>query len=248
MGQHAEITAQRLGIQREEQDKLALKSHENYFKAKQNGFYEDLVFPAFNVLEDLIPRENTSLEKLKTLKPVFDKTGKGTLTAGNSTLFTDGAAGIWVVGQNKISSLKTPYKAKLLDWEMAAVNIEEEGILMAPSFAIPRLLERNNLTYNDIDLWEIHEAFASQVLSTIKNLEDKNHLKKAGTKTNFGMFPIEKLNINGSSIAIGHPFGATGARILSQTVKQLSQMGANKKAVVSVCADGGLGAVVLLES
>ncbi|RZN83362.1 MAG: acetyl-CoA C-acyltransferase [Winogradskyella sp.] len=248
MGQHAEITAQRLGIQREAQDKLALKSHQNYFKAKRKGFYEDLVFPAFNVLEDLIPRENTSLDKLKTLKPVFDRTSKGTLTAGNSTLFTDGAAGVWMAGKNRINDLKTPYKAKLIDWELAAVNIEEEGILMSPSFAIPRLLERNDLTYNDIDLWEIHEAFASQVLSTIKNLEDKNHLQKVGTKTNFGAFPTDKLNINGSSIAIGHPFGATGARILSQTVKQISQMGTNKKAIVSVCADGGLGAVVLVQS
>lgn len=248
MGQHAEITAQRLGIEREEQDRLALRSHENYFKAKRRGFYEDLVFPAFNVLSDLIPRAQTSLDKLKALKPVFDKSGKGTLTAGNSTLFTDGAAGVWVVGENKVIDLKTPYKAKLLDWEMAGVNIEEEGILMSPSFAIPRLLERNDLSYDDIDLWEIHEAFASQVLSTIKNLEDKDHLEKVGAQKDFGLFPKEKLNINGGSIAIGHPFGATGARILSQTIKQLSEMGPNKKAIVSVCADGGLGAVVLLES
>lgn len=207
------------------------------------------MFPAFNVLEDLIPRKNTSLEKLSTLKPVFDKkSGNGTLTAGNSTLFTDGAAGVWVAGKDRINDLKTDYKARLVDWEMAGVNIEEEGILMSPSFAIPRLLERNNLTYDDVDLWEIHEAFASQVLSTISNLENKDHLKKVGTKTKMGKFPINKLNPNGSSIAIGHPFGATGARILSQTIKELHQMGEGKKAIVSVCADGGLGAVALIET
>ncbi|MCB0448047.1 MAG: acetyl-CoA C-acyltransferase, partial [Gelidibacter sp.] len=168
--------------------------------------------------------------------------------AGNSTLFTDGAAGVWVIGKNKIDSLKTHYKAKLIDWEMAGVNIEDEGILMSPSFAIPRLLERNNLNYNDVDLWEIHEAFASQVLSTIANLENKEHLNKVGVKADFGKFPMEKLNPNGSSIAIGHPFGATGARIVSQTIKELYLLGKGKKAVVSVCADGGLGAVVLIEN
>ncbi|MCB0463696.1 MAG: acetyl-CoA C-acyltransferase [Flavobacteriaceae bacterium] len=249
MGQHAEITAQRLGIEREKQDQLAYNSHINYFNAKTQGFYDDLVFPAFNVLEDLIPRKNTSLEKLTTLKPVFDKkSGKGTLSAGNSTLFTDGAAGVWVAGEKKIKDLKTPYKAQLVDWEMAGVNIEEEGILMSPTFAIPRLLERNGLTYNDIDVWEIHEAFASQVLSTISNLENTEHLKKVGVKSNFGKFPMEKLNTNGSSIAIGHPFGATGARIISQTLKQLHLLGRNKTAVISVCADGGLGAVALLKN
>lgn len=249
MGQHAEITAQRLNIERSNQDKLALKSHQNYFKAKMDGFYKDLIFPAFNVIEDLIPRKNTSLEKLETLKPVFDrKSGKGTLTAGNSTLFTDGAAGVWVAGKDKIDELKTPYKAKLVDWEMAGVDIEKEGILMSPSFAIPRLLERNNLTYNDVDLWEIHEAFASQVLATIKNLESKTHLEKVGINKAMGQFPMEKLNPNGSSIAIGHPFGATGARILSQAIKQLSLLGKNKTAIISVCADGGLGAVALIKT
>lgn len=249
MGEHAEITAQRLNIKREEQDKLAIKSHHNYFKAKANGFFDDLVFPAFNVIEDLIPRKNTSVEKIANLKPVFDKkSGNGTLTAGNSTLFTDGAAGVWVVGKNKIDQLKTPYKAKFTDWEMAGVNIEEEGILMSPGFAIPRLLERNNLKYDEVDLWEIHEAFASQVLSTIDNLENPSHLKKVGANKDFGKFPKEKLNPTGSSIAIGHPFGATGARILSQTIKELSQLGKNKKAIISVCADGGLGAVMLIET
>ncbi len=249
MGQHAEITAQRLGISRKAQDELALISHQNYFKAKDEGFFNDLIFPAFNVVEDLIPRKDTSLEKLSTLKPVFDrKPGKGSITAGNSSLFTDGAAGVWVAGKNRINEFNTPYKAKLTDWEMAAVNIEEEGILMSPTFAITRLLERNNLNYNDIDLWEIHEAFAAQVLSTITNLESPAHLKKSGIKSKLGKFPMEKLNLKGSSISIGHPFGATGARIISQTLKQLHFTGKNKKALISVCADGGLGAVILMET
>lgn len=249
MGQHAEITAQRLGISRKDQDELALISHKNYFKAKNEGFYDDLIFPAFKVVEDLIPRKNTTLEKLSSLKPAFDKeSGKGSITAGNSSLFTDGAAGVWVVGKNRINEFNIPYKAKLSDWEMAAVNIEEEGILMSPTFAITRLLERNNLTYHDIDIWEIHEAFAAQVLSTISNLESPAHLKKMGIKSELGEFPMEKLNLKGSSISIGHPFGATGARIISQTLKQLHFAGENKKALISVCADGGLGAVMLIET
>ena len=249
MGEHAEITAQRLGISRKAQDELALTSHKNYFKAKDEGFFADLIFPAFNLAEDLIPRKDTSLEKLSTLKPVFDReSGNGSITAGNSSLFTDGSAGVWVVGKNRINEFKTPYKAKLTDWEMAAVNIEEEGILMSPTFAITRLLERNDLTYNDIDIWEIHEAFAAQVLSTISNLENPAQLKKMVVKSKFGKFPMEKLNIKGSSISIGHPFGATGARIISQTLKQLHLAGKNKKALISVCADGGLGAVLLIET
>jgi acetyl-CoA C-acetyltransferase len=249
MGQHAEITAQRLGISRVAQDELALTSHENYFKAKSEGFYDDLIFPAFNVIEDLIPRKDSSLEKLSTLTPVFDReSGKGSITAGNSSLFTDGAAGIWVAGKNRIGEFNTPYKAKLTDWELAAVNIEREGILMSPTFAIARLLERNNLKYDDINVWEIHEAFAAQVLSTISNLESPEHLKRMGIKSKLGKFPLQKLNLKGSSISIGHPFGATGARIISQTLKQLHFAGENKKALISVCADGGLGAVMLIET
>lgn len=249
MGQHAEITAQRLGISRVMQDELALSSHKNYFEAKSEGFYDDLIFSAFNIVEDLIPRKNTSLEKLSILKPVFDiASGKGSITAGNSSLFTDGAAGVWVAGKNKIATLNAPYKARLTDWELAAVNIDKEGILMSPTFAIVRLLERNKLEYNNIDVWEIHEAFASQVLSTINKLESPAHLKKMGIDFEFGKFPKDKLNRKGSSIAIGHPFGATGARIISQTLKQLHAAGDKKKAIISVCADGGLGAVLLIET
>ena len=247
MGEHAEITAQRLGVSRLEQDELAQASHENYFKAKEKGFFDDLYFSAFGLAEDSIPRANSNLEKLATLKPVFDRSsGNGSLTAGNSTLFTDGAAGVWVAGKERISEINTPYKAKIVDWEIAAVDIDKEGMLMSPSFALPQMLERNGMTYDDVDVWEIHEAFASQVLSTIKNLEDPAHLAKAGVEKDMGIFPYEKLNINGGSIAIGHPFGATGARILSQAIKVLHET-QGRTAVLSVCADGGLGAVMLIE-
>ncbi|APU70165.1 MULTISPECIES: thiolase family protein [Christiangramia] len=250
MGEHSEITTKRLQIDRERQDEIALKSHQNYIKGRNKGFFNDLVLPLNGIEEDKIPRENTSLEQLTKLNPVFDKeSGKGSITAGNSSLLTDGAAGLWVCGskvKDKFSA--NSYAAQLIDWEIAAVNIEKEGLLMATTFAIPRLLERHKLRYDDIDLWEIHEAFGAQVVANIKLLKDKNHLKKVGVSFDFGAFPWDHLNPNGGSIAIGHPFGATGARIINQAIKELTLMGPGKKAVVSVCADGGLGTVMLLES
>lgn len=248
MGEHAEITTQRLHIAREEQDEIALASHQHYVNAQNQGFYDDLLIKLNGIRSDTIPRPDTSLEKLSTLRPVFDQSEKGTLTAGNSSLLTDGAAGLWVAGEQALSRLThAGYQAKLLDWEMAAVNIEADGLLMATTYAIPKLLARHQLRYNDIDLWEIHEAFAAQVLANIRLLEDRLHLQKVGIDVDLGTFPREQLNPNGGSIAIGHPFGATGARILSQAVKALSAMGKEKKAIVSICADGGLGTVVLLE-
>ncbi len=250
MGEHSEITSKRLTISRKSQDELAFRSHKNYILARGKQFFNNLLVNMDEVADDTIPRSNTTLEKLEKLRPAFDrKSGKGSLTAGNSSSLTDGAAGLWVAGKKGLSKLKAHnYVAKLVDWEIAAVTIEEEGLLMAPTFAIPRLLARHGLQYNDIDLWEIHEAFAAQVLATVKNLENPAHLKKVGTAFDFGSFPWEKLNPNGGSVAIGHPFGATGARIMSQAIKELSLMGKGKKAIVSVCADGGLGSVVLLES
>jgi len=189
--------------------------------------------------------------KLAKLPPAFDRaSGLDTLTAGNSSPLTDGAASIWVASQVGLAKLpSTAYRAKLVDWEIAAIDLRTEGLLMAPAFAIPRLLARHGLTYGDIDIWEIHEAFAAQVLAHIKALESPEFLRqKAGVAMEFGAFPRERMNPNGGSIALGHPFGATGARILSQTVKELASKPAGQRAIVSICADGGQGSVVLLEA
>src|SRR6266404_3128095 len=184
----------------------------------------DVVIPIGDLRRDTIPRTDTSFEKLAKLPPSFDHTsGHGTMTAGNSSPLTDGAASLWVASQAGVAKLPgNVYKARLVDWEITSIDLRTEGLLMAPAFAIPRLLARCGLTYADIDIWEIHEAFAAQVLAHIKALENPAFLKqKAGVDAAFGTFPRERMNPNGGSIALGHPFGATGARILSQTVKEL---------------------------
>ena len=249
MGEHTEITAKDWKITREAQDQLALESHQRAFAAWDRGFFDDLVIPLGDVRRDTIPRHGTSLEKLARLAPAFDRTsGKGTLTAGNSSPLTDGAAAIWVATGAGLARLpaQTP-RVRLIDWELAAVDFRVEGLLMAPPYAIPRLLARHRLSYDDIALWEIHEAFAAQVLAHLKALESAEFLRdRVGIEAAFGAFPRERMNPNGGSIALGHPFGATGARILSQAVKTLAAMPKGSRAVVSICADGGQGTVALL--
>lgn len=251
MGEHTEITAKEWNIPRAAQDESALSSHKNSVAAWERGFFDDLVIPLGEAKRDGIPRKDTTLEKLGKLPPAFDRSsGKGTLSAGNSSPLTDGAAAIWVGTEAGLSKLPrdTP-RVKLVDWEIAAIDFRHEGLLMAPAFAIPRLLERQGLTYNDVGLWEIHEAFSAQVLFHIKAMEDVAFLReKAGVKAVMGTFPRERVNPNGGSVAIGHPFGATGARILSQAVKELAAMPSGTLAIVSICADGGQGSVVLLEA
>jgi acetyl-CoA C-acetyltransferase len=252
MGDHAEITAKAWSIDRDSQDRFALASHKNAVAAWESGFFDDLVFVSdqFPDLErDAIPRTDTSLDKLGKLAPVFDRTsGRGTLTAGNSSPLTDGAAACWVTTEDGLERFNdVPYRARLIDWEVAAVDIDADGLLMAPTIAVPRLLQRHGLAYGDVDLWEIHEAFAAQVLCTIAALNDRGWVReRAGVEAELGTVPETRINPNGGSVALGHPFGATGARILSQTVKQLSQTGG--KAVVSICAAGGMGHVALLEA
>ena len=250
MGEHCEEMAKQWKIPREAQDKLAYESHARAVKAMAGGFFDDLVININGSAKDGIPRADSTLEKLSTLKPAFDRGAAGTITAGNASPLTDGAAAIWVaneVGQARLPANRP--RAKLLDVEIAGVDIFHEGLLMAPAYAIPRLLARNNLSLADIDLWEIHEAFAAQVLCNIAALESESFLReKVQVNNPLGKFPWERLNPNGGSVAIGHPFGATGARILSQATKELAAMGAGKKAIVSICADGGLGTVALLES
>ena len=250
MGEHCEEMAKQWKIPREAQDKLAYESHARAVKAMAGGFFDDLVININGSAKDGIPRADSTLEKLASLKPAFDRSAAGTITAGNASPLTDGAAAIWVaneVGQARLPANRP--RAKLLDVEIAGVDIFHEGLLMAPAYAIPRLLARNNLSLADIDLWEIHEAFAAQVLCNIAALESESFLReKVQVNNPLGKFPWERLNPNGGSVAIGHPFGATGARILSQATKELAAMGAGKKAIVSICADGGLGTVALLES
>ena len=251
MGEHTEITAKEWKISRQAQDEIALQSHRNAVAAWDRGFFDDLVIPFGDLRRDTIPRKDTSLEKLAKLPPSFDRTsGKGTLTAGNSSPLTDGASSIWVASDAGLARLPaaTP-RVKLIDWEMASVDFRTEGLLMAPPYAIPRLLQRNSLVYADIHLWEIHEAFAAQVLAHIKALESPEFIRnKAGVTASFGAFPRDRMNPNGGSVALGHPFGATGARILSQAVKQLSTMPSGQRAIVSICADGGQGTVSLLQA
>jgi acetyl-CoA C-acetyltransferase len=251
MGEHCEEMAKEWKIGREAQDELALASHVRTVRAQDAGFFDDLVVPLDAVSRDAFPRRDTSMEKLAALKPAFDRTsGQGTLTAGNSSPLTDGSAGLWVATAAGLARLPPSVpRVRLVDFEMAAVDLSREGLLMAPAAAIPRILARQNLRYAGVALWEIHEAFAAQVLCNIAGLENPDYVRaKAGVPFTFGSFPRNRVNPNGGSVAIGHPFGATGARILSQTVKELAAMPAGSRAIVSICADGGEGTVALLEN
>ena len=251
MGEHCEEMAKQWNIARSDQDRIALASHQGAVKALASGFFDDLVIGVEGMAKDGLPRADTSAEKLATLKPAFDRTsGKGTITAGNASPLTDGAAGILVADDEGMARLPANRaRVRLVDYEVAAVDIFHEGLLMAPAYAIPRLLARNNLTLDAIDLWEIHEAFAAQVLCNVAAIQSEDFLRdKVRVDARLGAFPWERLNPNGGSISLGHPFGATGARILSQAVKELAAMGAGKRAVVSICADGGLGTVALLQA
>jgi acetyl-CoA C-acetyltransferase len=250
MGQHMEESVRAMGtITRAEQDAWSLQSHRSAVAGWNAGFFSDLVIPFGGVTRDTIPRPDTSLEKLARLAPAFDPAA-GTITAGNSSPLTDGAAGVWIASDAGLARLpQNLRRVKLVDWEIASIDLWVEGLLMAPAYAIPRILARQNLRYDDIALWEIHEAFAAQVLAHIALLQDRAFLReRVGIDRDFGAFPRERVNPNGGSIALGHPFGATGARILSQTVKELAQLPAGSRAIVSICADGGEGSVALLEA
>jgi acetyl-CoA C-acetyltransferase/acetyl-CoA acyltransferase len=250
MGDHMEETAQLWGITREAQDEWALKSHQRSHEGWESGFFDDLVIALPELARDEIIRADTSLEKLASLPAAFDKTsGKGSLTAGNSSPITDGAAGVWIVSAEGRKKLGADHAtARLVDFELSAVSFDD-GLLMATPYGIPRLLDRNGLGFEDIAVWEIHEAFAAQALANVAALEKPGWIKeKTGIGRDFGRFPWERVNRHGGSVAIGHPFGATGARDLSQTVKELASLPKGSKAIVSVCADGGEGAVALLEA
>ncbi|HEY9009867.1 MAG TPA: acetyl-CoA C-acetyltransferase [Devosia sp.] len=249
MGQHCELMAREWGITREEQDALALKSHQNAARAYDEGFHDDLVIPFAGVLKDNNVRADTTLEKMATMKPAFDKkSGKGTLTAANSTPLTDGASAVLLASEDWAKARGLPVLAYLTLGQVAANNFAAgEGLLMAPTIAVSEMLRRSNLTFADIDLFEIHEAFAAQVLATLKAWRDPDYNRKVlDRETPLGEIDPEKINVKGSSLAYGHPFAATGARILGVTAKLLNTT-QQQRALISVCTAGGQGVAALVE-
>ncbi len=252
MGDHAAITAKEWRIGRAEQDELAVRSHANMAAAYDRGFFDHLVTPYLGLARDNNLRPDSSLEKLATLEPVF---GKGdpdaTMTAGNSTPLTDGASAVLLASDEWAAEHGLPVLAHLVDAQTAAVDYVHggEGLLMAPVYAMPVMLARQGLTLQDFDFYEIHEAFASTVLATLKAWEDDAFCKdKLGLDAALGSIDRSKLNVNGSSLAAGHPFAATGGRIVAQLSKQLHEAGPGKRGLISICAAGGQGVVAILES
>ena len=247
MGQHTEKMVKEWGITREAQDALAYQSHMNAAKAYDEGFFNDLIISYKGVKRDTIVRADTTPEKLAALKPAFDFSGNGSLTAGNSTLYTDGASALLMASEEYAQQQNWPVLAHLVDAETAAVDyVNGEGLLMAPTYAVARMLKRNHLRLQDFDIYEIHEAFSGQVLCTLKAWEDPAYCKKLGWDTPLGSIDRSKLNIKGGSVAIGHPFAATGTRIVAQTAKILQQRGSGR-ALVSICTAGGMGVTAILE-
>lgn len=247
MGEHCELMAKEWKISREEQDRLAYESHQHGAKAYEEGFYKDVVFPFSGVTKDTILRQDTTMEKLASLKPVFDKK-HGTLTAGNSTAMTDGASCMLLTSEDYAKKMDLPIKAYFVDAQASAVDfIKGAGLLMAPTIAVAKLLARNNLKLQDFDFYEIHEAFAAQVLCTLKAWEDADYCKKVlGLDQPLGAIDRSKLNIKGSSLALGHPFAATGARIATTLGDLLGQK--KGRGLISICTGGGMGVAAILEN
>lgn len=248
MGQHCEKMVKEWQISREEQDKLALQSHINGVKAYQDGFYDDLIFEMMGLKRDPILREDTSLEKLAKLKTAFDHSAQGTLTAGNSSPLSDGAAVVFLSSQEYADKRALPLLARFVDAQVAAVDfVNGEGLLMGPTIAVAKLLARNHLTLQDFDFYEIHEAFAGQVLCTLKAWESKNYCQKVLLREPLGSIDRNKMNTAGGSTALGHPFAATGARIIATLAKKLSQKG-HGRGLISICTAGGMGVAAILEA
>lgn len=249
MGESCEQMAKTWGIGRAEQDQLAFESHQKAAAAYARGFYNDLVAPFRGLERDNILRPDTTLEKLATLKPAFDKTsGQGTLTAGNSTNLSDGASAALLASEDWAKAHGLEVQAYLRDAQVAAVDfVGGEGLLMAPAWAVSQLLERNGLTLQDFDFYEIHEAFAAQVLCTLKAWEDESFCReKLGREKALGRIDRSKLNVVGSSLAMGHPFAATGARIVATAAKLLKEKGQGR-VLVSICTAGGMGVAAIIE-
>lgn len=240
MGESQALTTRKWGISREEQDELSLASHRNLAKAWDEGFFDDLVTPYLRVAKDAILRPDTTREALAKLRPVFGKGDTATMTAGNSTALTDGAAVVLLAEEEEARGRGWPVLAKVIDAQVAASDYVNgaDDLLLAPAQAIPVLLERNSLTLEDFDFLEFHEAFASTVLATLKSLE----------QSGVGTVDRTKLNVKGSSLAAGHPFAATGARIVASLAKMLAEKGPGSRGLISICAAGGQGVVAILEA
>lgn len=258
MGEHQALTAKKMGISRVAQDELAAASHRNMAAAYDRGFFDDLVTPFLGLYRDDNLRADSSAEKLAKLRPVFGvKAGDATMTAGNSTPLTDGASVALLATDEWAAEHSLTPLAYLVDSETAAVDYVNgrDGLLMAPTYAVPRLLARNGLSLQDFDFYEIHEAFASVVLCHLQAWESEEYCKeRLGLDAALGSIDRSKLNVNGSSLAAGHPFAATGGRILAQAAKQLALRKAEQKsdgtvrALVSICAAGGQGVAAILEA
>ena len=250
MGQHCELMVKHWDVSREDQDELTFNSHQNLMAAYECGFFDDLIQPFKGVERDGIMRD-TPLQKLAKLKPAYDPVN-GTLTAANSTTLTDGAAAVLMGSEEWAQRNSLPVQAYLTTSEVAAVDFysqgeQSEGLLMAPAYAVPRLLDRAGLTLQDFDFYEIHEAFAAQALCTMKAWEDDAFCKeKLGLNGPLGSIDRSKLNVNGSSVATGHPFAATGPRIIATLAKLLEQKGSGR-GLISICAAGGQGVTAILE-
>ncbi|AYO54043.1 acetyl-CoA C-acetyltransferase [Acinetobacter wuhouensis] len=249
MGDHQAITALEWGIPREAQDELAATSHQKMAKAYEEGFFEDLITPFLGLEKDNNLRPDSSVEKLAKLKPAFGKGDTATMTAGNSTPLTDGASVVLLASEEWAKANGHEVLAYLTFTETAAVDFlgKKEGLLMAPAYAVPRMLDRAGIKLQDFDYYEIHEAFASQVLSTLKAWEDPKFCKeRLGLDAPLGSIDRSKLNVKGSSLAAGHPFAATGGRILATAAKLINQKGSGR-VLISICAAGGQGVTAIVE-
>jgi acetyl-CoA C-acetyltransferase len=249
MGEHAALTAVEWGVPREAQDQLALASHQRLAAAYESGFFDDLVTPYLGLQRDQNLRPDVSLDQLAKLKTVFGRGESATMTAGNSTPLTDGASTVLLASEEWGAQHGLPVLAYLTWSQTAAVDYVHgaEGLLMAPAYAVPRMLDRAGLTLQDFDFYEMHEAFASQVLATLKAWEDPIFCKeRLGLDAPLGSVDRSKLNVNGSSLAAGHPFAATGGRIVATLAKLLAQKSSGR-GLISICAAGGQGVTAILE-
>ena len=249
MGESTELIAKEWGVQREHQDLLALSSHVNAAAAWDAGWYEDLVVPFEDCEEDNNIRRDTTLERLQKLKPVFDRSEDGTLTAGNSTPLTDGAAAVLLASEDWAELKNVPVAAYLTHIKVAAVNfVNDEGLLMAPAYAVSSMLKDVDLSLQDFDFYEIHEAFAAQTIATLKAWQSEDFCReKLGRNEPMGPIDMSRLNVKGGSIAIGHPFAATGARIVGTMAKLLAEKGSGR-GLISVCTAGGMGVTAIMEA